>query len=66
MLLAFQFTHPGKGATNTGIDLMASPTALFQFTHPGKGATICTPITAGHKSWFQFTHPGKGATLAHL
>ena len=33
----FQFTHPGKGATQTsahyGVDVP------FQFTHPGKGAT---------------------------
>ena len=56
----FQFTHPGKGATESS--LMTSLTFTpFQFTHPGKGATgeyleIFKYFT------FQFTHPGKGAT----
>ena len=37
---AFQFTHPGRGAT----DLYAvHPSGcVFQFTHPGRGATaVC-------------------------
>ena len=34
----FQFTHPGKGATN--LYCLATPLVMqFQFTHPGKGAT---------------------------
>ena len=34
---AFQFTHPGKGATTNPADW--EPHWQFQFTHPGKGAT---------------------------
>ena len=34
---AFQFTHPGRGAT--GNILRVSLHQLFQFTHPGRGAT---------------------------
>ena len=33
----FQFTHPGKGATQ--IRNLTYPGDAFQFTHPGKGAT---------------------------
>ena len=35
---AFQFTHPGKGATRFAKSSVL--TAVFQFTHPGKGATL--------------------------
>ena len=35
----FQFTHPGKGATESSRETHATDT--FQFTHPGKGATDC-------------------------
>ena len=35
---AFQFTHPGRGATRRRGSLPTSST-LFQFTHPGRGAT---------------------------
>ena len=34
----FQFTHPGRGATASGI-LPMTPPLPFQFTHPGRGAT---------------------------
>ena len=37
MGMPFQFTHPGKGATNDFIRIIVVDT--FQFTHPGKGAT---------------------------
>ena len=39
-LQVFQFTHPGRGATQ-----MLMPEGgffLFQFTHPGRGATTDT------------------------
>ena len=36
--LPFQFTHPGRGATN-GVDYRTSSLQKFQFTHPGRGAT---------------------------
>ena len=33
----FQFTHPGKGATE--VIHFGKTSLMFQFTHPGKGAT---------------------------
>ena len=33
----FQFTHPGRGATEGEWSPLADET--FQFTHPGRGAT---------------------------
>ena len=36
--IAFQFTHPGKGATCCGCSC-SFRSSSFQFTHPGKGAT---------------------------
>ena len=38
LLLEFQFTHPGKGAT--GLQTVEATETEFQFTHPGKGATV--------------------------
>ena len=38
----FQFTHPGRGATDEIIYLRTLK-ALFQFTHPGRGATGLRP-----------------------
>jgi len=35
---AFQFTHPGRGATMR-TSQVGSDTLKFQFTHPGRGAT---------------------------
>ena len=35
----FQFTHPGKGATNFPETIQLGDVE-FQFTHPGKGATL--------------------------
>ena len=37
----FQFTHPGKGATQA-FGTVTSESYMFQFTHPGKGATKTT------------------------
>ena len=36
--MSFQFTHPGRGATN-GWTVDVIKHILFQFTHPGRGAT---------------------------
>ena len=56
----FQFTHPGRGATEDGYP----PTHYlkFQFTHPGRGATRRRALSSSPSSPFQFTHPGRGAT----
>ena len=35
---AFQFTHPGRGATSVG-RIYRLTSERFQFTHPGRGAT---------------------------
>ena len=35
--MEFQFTHPGKGATE--FECLEDEALKFQFTHPGKGAT---------------------------
>ena len=39
----FQFTHPGKGATDKHLG-DTEVTSEFQFTHPGKGATVTPTI----------------------
>ena len=57
---AFQFTHPGKGATPASEEDL-SVDLRFQFTHPGKGATSFLSMFLS-ANVFQFTHPGKGAT----
>ena len=62
MLKRFQFTHPGKGATNLLLSVLCL--LVFQFTHPGKGATLLGDLEA-ERLEFQFTHPGKGATATN-
>ena len=58
----FQFTHPGRGATEMLV--VVDTMTRFQFTHPGRGAT---PDFGNYISQdpirFQFTHPGRGATV---
>ena len=39
LLMQFQFTHPGRGATVAKMTL-TEVQREFQFTHPGRGATI--------------------------
>ena len=38
LLLGFQFTHPGRGATDIS-EVITTALTEFQFTHPGRGAT---------------------------
>ena len=38
LLVMFQFTHPGGGATDI-MSLSDNSEGMFQFTHPGRGAT---------------------------
>ena len=60
----FQFTHPGRGATNCGYpDFGDIPVSIHA---PREG---CDPIVATlnlSHSLFQFTHPGRGATEADI
>ena len=57
----FQFTHPGRGATQSGSPV-GPVGAEFQFTHPGRGATQSGSPVGPVGAEFQFTHPGRGAT----
>ena len=57
--LAFQFTHPRRGATEMLI--LLDTTKKFQFTHPRRGATLRAYLLA-LTIQFQFTHPRRGAT----
>ena len=57
----FQFTHPGRGATDSGY-LTHVGRYTFQFTHPGRGATGGANAAVNTYMQFQFTHPGRGAT----
>ena len=56
----FQFTHPGRGATER-VNLFVADKS-FQFTHPGRGATSFTSLVDFACKKFQFTHPSRGAT----
>ena len=57
----FQFTHPGRGATQ-GANSAVNAYLQFQFTHPGRGATHYNIDDFNTDLMFQFTHPGRGAT----
>ena len=59
-LKKFQFTHPGRGATQD-TPKTSRTNNTFQFTHPGRGATTFRGAKQPY-SEFQFTHPGRGAT----
>ena len=58
----FQFTHPGKGATEAELTVLTFKDVSIHAPWEGcdsadaSGFPICSP--------FQFTHPGKGATQA--
>ena len=57
--LAFQLTHPVRGATLFGISFLRCHT--FQLTHPVRGATrLCQLLRMTME--FQLTHPVRGAT----
>ena len=55
----FQSTHPLRGATRNGGNLIYS--ILFQSTHPLRGATPA-PAQRDIQPRFQSTHPLRGAT----
>ena len=63
MVMQFQFTHPGRGATvgNVGKAIKL----LFVSIHaPREGCDIDLKPLKAHLTEFQFTHPGRGATGA--
>ena len=57
---AFQFTHPGKGATDI-LRFLSSPGLCFNSRTLGR-VRPTGPYLRKRFSEFQFTHPGKGAT----
>ena len=60
LLVMFQFTHPGRGATTT---LVAISAHLAVSIHaPREGCDWSPRTKRGGTSEFQFTHPGRGAT----
>ena len=58
----FQFTHPGKGATENIVLLSAND--LVSIHTPWEGCDEGGWLTAEVADVFQFTHPGKGATTS--
>ena len=53
----FQFTHPGRGATNC-TPITASGKTWFQFTHPGRGATNAISKQSKPRICFNSRTPG--------
>ena len=57
---AFQFTHPGRGATHYGVDV---PRGRGVSIHaPREGCDTVEVQLMQANAEFQFTHPGRGAT----
>ena len=56
----FQFTHPGRGATEQGISC-SHPHIGFNSRTPG-GVRLVSLLLRWGTGAFQFTHPGRGAT----
>ena len=54
---AFQFTHPGRGATNVA-SAFDGAGAEFQFTHPGRGATGLYFLYRQNEQSFNSRTPG--------
>ena len=60
--MEFQFTHPGRGATESN---GLSPHDVRVSIHaPREGCDIVFILGPSVGSEFQFTHPGRGATCA--
>ena len=58
----FQFTHPGKGATDASNATLRSGSVSIHA--PWEGCDSAVSYAWGRADAFQFTHPGKGATGA--
>ena len=56
----FQFTHPGKGATNR--TLPKEEVLRVSIHAPWEGCDSTGSTRREQEVRFQFTHPGKGAT----
>ena len=55
----FQFTHPGRGATDVSYDLTISVRVSIHAPREGCDGDYTRII---FRQKFQFTHPGRGAT----
>ena len=60
LIVEFQFTHPGKGATDL-FEIVGKyvPVSIHAPWEGCDSSDFCTKELSGK---FQFTHPGKGAT----
>ena len=58
--MAFQFTHPGKGAT--GGEGKWTEVERVSIHAPWEGCDAVAVLYFSMSPRFQFTHPGKGAT----
>ena len=63
-LKAFQFTHPGRGAT--GDINLRRPTTDVSIHAPREGCDASFSLASAIAAMFQFTHPGRGATLGTI
>ena len=60
----FQFTHPGRGATEIMVKLGIYQ--KFQFTHPGRGATIAPRHVVDTREEVSIHAPREGCDLSFL
>ena len=58
--MMFQFTHPGKGATD--VPSWGIPDITVSIHAPWEGCDHRVGRSLTKATKFQFTHPGKGAT----
>ena len=58
--LMFQFTHPGRGATDTSEERTRARSVSIHA--PREGCDSLLGGVFGYFGQFQFTHPGRGAT----
>ena len=58
---AFQFTHPGRGATGRlSVSVLRHSVSIHA---PREGCDVSGSLWLATSSSFQFTHPGRGATF---
>ena len=60
---AFQFTHPGRGATYD--DALLPILREVSIHAPREGCDYMQNQLIASQVEFQFTHPGRGATVMH-
>ena len=60
----FQFTHPGRGATEEQTKALAA--SLVSIHAPREGCDRSESSRETHAVEFQFTHPGRGATTTQI